>query len=115
MASPIYKICPRALWVEAERQGLFPGSPADQADGYIHFSTAEQLAATADKYFHGQSDLVLVAIDAEALGEALKWEPARGGGLFPHLYGPLPVAAVLSVKPLEPGPDGRQVIPPIEP
>lgn len=114
MATPIYKICPRALWEEAEREGLFPGSPADRADGYIHLSTAEQVAETAAKHFRGQADLVLVAVDGEALGEALKWEPARAGALFPHLHGPLPVAAALWVKPLETGPDGVPVLPRLE-
>lgn len=111
MATPIYKICPRALWQEAERDGLFSGSAADRADGYIHFSGAEQVAETAARHFRGQDDLVLVAVDAEALGEALRWEPARGGALFPHLYRPLPVAAALWVKTLELGPDGTPVLP----
>lgn len=111
MATPIYKICSRALWEEAERDGLFPGSPADQADGYIHLSTAEQVTETAAKHFRGEPDLVLVAVDAEALGEALKWEPARGGALFPHLHGPLPVAAALWVKPLGTAPDGGHHLP----
>ncbi|HEX2256678.1 MAG TPA: DUF952 domain-containing protein [Afifellaceae bacterium] len=115
MATPIYKICPRALWQEAERDGLFPGSPADEADGYIHLSTAEQVGDTAAKHFRGQDDLVLVAVDAEALGEALRWEPARGGALFPHLYGPLPVAATLWAKPLETGPEGGPVVPRLDP
>lgn len=114
MATPIYKICPRALWADAERDGLFPGSPADQADGYIHLSTAGQVAATADKHFRGQPDLMLVAVDADALGEALTWEPARGGDLFPHLYGPLPIAAVLWAKPLALGPDGRHIVPSLD-
>jgi uncharacterized protein (DUF952 family) len=107
MAEPIYKICPRALWREAERQGRFDGSPADRADGYIHFSTADQLAETADRHFRGQRGLVLVAVDAAALGPALRWEEAREGALFPHLYGPLPLSAVLWVRPLPLGPDGR--------
>jgi uncharacterized protein (DUF952 family) len=114
MATPIFKICPRALWEDAERDGLFPGSPADQADGYIHLSTAEQVAETAAKHFRGQAGLVLVAVDVVALGEVLKWEPSRGGALFPHLYGPLPVAAALWVKPLETGPDGVPILPRLE-
>ena len=111
MAMPIYKICPRALWAEAELDGLFPGSPADQADGYIHFSTAGQVASTAEKHFRGEPDLLLVAVDPGALGDALRWEPARDGDLFPHLYGPLPMAAVLWTRPLELAPDGLHISP----
>jgi uncharacterized protein (DUF952 family) len=107
----IYKICPAALWRVAEREGVFGGAPVDLADGYIHFSTAEQVAETAAKHFAGQDDLVLVAVDAALLGDALKWEPSRGGALFPHLYAPLGLAAVHWVKPLPLRPDGRHVLP----
>jgi len=107
----IYKICPRVLWHEAERDGVFRGAPVDQADGYIHFSTAEQVRETAAKHFSGASDLLLVAVEAMALGAALKWEPSRGGALFPHLYGELPVSGVHWVKPLPLGPDGRHEFP----
>ncbi len=107
----IYKICPRRLWQEAERAGTFGGAPVDRADGYIHFSTAEQVAETAAKHFAGATDLVLVAVEAASLGTALRWEPARGGTLFPHLYGELPVAGVRWVKPLPLGPDGRHRFP----
>jgi len=103
----IYKICPRPLWQEAERDGVFRGAPVDRADGYIHFSTAEQVRETAAKHFAGQADLVLVAVEAEALGAALRWEPSRGGALFPHLYGELSLREVIWVKPLALGPDGR--------
>ena len=103
----IYKICDAALWRAAERAGEFTGAPVDTADGYIHFSTAAQVRETAAKYFEGVSDLVLAAIDADALGSALRYEPARGGALFPHLYGVLPMSAVLWVKPLPPGPGGH--------
>jgi uncharacterized protein (DUF952 family) len=82
----IYKICPASLWREAERDGAFRGSDADRRDGFIHFSTAEQLAETAKKHFAGQNDLLLVHVDAAQLGGALKWEPSRGRALFPHLY-----------------------------
>ena len=85
----IYKICTAAEWREAERAGAYRGSAVDRRDGFIHFSTAEQAAETAAKWFAGQRDLVLVAVDAEALGDRLKWEPSRGGALFPHLYGEL--------------------------
>src|ERR1700719_679789 len=103
----IYKICPRALWAEAERAGAFGGAPLDRADGYIHFSTAEQVRETAAKHSAGQADLILVAVDATALGPALKWEPSRGGALFPHLYGTLSLDAVRWVEELPLGRDGH--------
>ena len=109
----IYKICPRPLWQEAERHGVFRGAPVDRADGYIHFSTAEQVRETAAKHFAGQLDLVLVAVEADALGPALKWEPSRGGALFPHLYGDLPLGHVRSVEPLPLGSDGVHQFPPL--
>jgi uncharacterized protein (DUF952 family) len=110
----LYKICPAALWREAEIAGVFRGSEVDIHDGFIHFSTAEQAAETAAKHFAGQSDLVLVGVDAAKLGAALKWEPARGGALFPHLYGELDPAAVASVVSLPLGPDGRHTFPPLK-
>lgn len=96
----IYKICPRELWRRAEAAGVFNGAAIDLTDGYIHFSTAEQVRETAARHFAGQDDLLLVAVDTEALGETLKYEPSRGGALFPHLYAPLGLAAVRWVKPL---------------
>jgi uncharacterized protein (DUF952 family) len=107
----IYKICDVAAWQAAERAGEFAGAAVDLADGYIHFSAADQVAETAAKHFAGEHDLVLVAVDAQALGPALKWEPSRGGALFPHLYGTLPLTAVRWVKPLPVDPDGRPVFP----
>jgi len=107
----IYKICGQAAWREAEAGGAFRGSEADARDGFIHFSTAEQAAETAAKWFAGQSDLVLVAVDADALGDKLKWEPSRGGALFPHLYGPLDLKAVLRVDRLPLDASGRHVFP----
>lgn len=107
----IYKICPAALWRQAERAGHFDGAPVDIADGFIHFSDAGQVAETARRHFAGQRDLVLVAVDGEALGAALKWEASRGGALFPHLYGTLDVSLVKSVVPLPLGPDGTHVFP----
>ncbi len=107
MASTIYKICDAALWRSAEQAGAFHGAPIDAADGYIHFSTAAQVRETAAKYFAGLADLVLVAVDGDALGASLRYEPARGGALFPHLYGVLPTSAVLWVKPLPFGPGGH--------
>ena len=89
----IYKILPASLWTEAQRAGVFRGAAIDLTDGYIHFSTAEQAAETAAKHFAGQTDLMLLHVDADALGDALKWEPSRGGALFPHLYAELDVEA----------------------
>ena len=89
----IYKVCAEALWRDAIRAGAFKGAPVDLADGYIHFSTQEQLAETLRRHFGGQTGLVLIEVDATRLGEKLKWEPSRGGALFPHLYDDLPAAA----------------------
>jgi uncharacterized protein (DUF952 family) len=107
----IYKICRAAEWEEAERSGAFEGSDVDRRDGFIHFSTAEQVAETAAKYYSNIDDLKLVAVGADTLAPALKWEPARGGDLFPHLYGKLPMAAVLWVRPLPLDAAGRHVFP----
>ena len=107
----VYKICPRALWQEAAKQGLFRGAGIDVADGFIHFSTAAQVKETARRHFAGQADLVLVAVDAAALGKGLRYEPSRGGDLFPHLYDALPLAAVRWVKPLPIGADGGHAFP----
>jgi uncharacterized protein (DUF952 family) len=108
----IYKICGASQWAEAERAGEFRGSGIDLADGYIHFSTAGQVAETAAKHFARMPDLVLVAVAAEAVSGALKWEPSRGGALFPHLYGALPMTAVRWAKPLLLDADGTHVFPP---
>jgi len=108
----IYKICEAARWAEAERAGEFRGSAVDVADGYIHFSTAGQVAETAAKHFARMPDLVLVAVAAEGLSGALKWEPSRGGALFPHLYGALPMTAVRWAKPLPLDAGGRHTLPP---
>jgi uncharacterized protein (DUF952 family) len=105
----VYKIVATEEWTEAEAAGVFAGAPVDRADGFIHFSTAEQAPETAAKWFAGRSDLSLAAIDAEALGKALRWEPSRGGALFPHLYTPLPMSAVVWSRPLPLGSDGRHV------
>jgi uncharacterized protein (DUF952 family) len=107
VSSTIYKICPAALWRAAEQAGVFPGSEVDRRDGFIHFSTAGQVAETAARHFAGERDLLLVAVDTAALGDRLKWEPSRGGALFPHLYGPLDLAAVRHVDPLPLGPNGH--------
>ncbi|TIW01527.1 MAG: DUF952 domain-containing protein, partial [Mesorhizobium sp.] len=93
MSQIIYKIAPEALWREAEKNGRLTGAPIDIADGFIHFSTAAQVRETAAKHFAGQTGLLLVAIDGEKLGNALKYEVSRGGALFPHLYAPLDLDA----------------------
>jgi uncharacterized protein (DUF952 family) len=111
MSALIYKICPETLWREAEADGRFDGAPVDHADGYIHFSTAEQVRETAARYFAGEDGLLLVAVDAEALGEALRWEPSRGGALFPHLYAPLDLKEVRKVETLKLNTDGSHTFP----
>ncbi len=109
---PIYHMCRLTEWQAAEAGGFYPGSSQDAAGGFIHFSTAAQVAASAAKHRPGQAGLVLLAVDPVPLGEALKWEQARDGDLFPHLYGPLPVTAVIRADDLPLGPDGRHVFPP---
>jgi uncharacterized protein (DUF952 family) len=111
----IYKICGRAQWQSAEGEGEFRGSAADERDGFIHFSTAAQLPETAAKHFARQTGLILVAVDAEALRGRLKWEPSRGGELFPHLYAPMPLSAVRWVRPLPDEVDGRRPIAELDP
>jgi len=107
----IYKILPRAEWTAAVAAGRFDGSAVDLDDGYIHFSTGGQAAETARKYFLGQRDLVVLEVEGDVLGEALKWEPSRGGDLFPHLYGPLAVGDVLAVREAPLRPDGVPRVP----
>ncbi|RWM18793.1 MAG: DUF952 domain-containing protein [Mesorhizobium sp.] len=114
MSQIIYKIVPEPLWREAERNGRFTGAPIDVADGFIHFSTAGQAKETAAKHFAGQTGLLLVAIDDAKLGDALKYEVSRGGALFPHLYGPLELKAVVWVQPLPLGTDGLHQFPTLE-
>lgn len=110
----IYKIAPEALWRAAEAAGRFEGAPIDLADGFIHFSTAAQVRETAAKHFAGQSDLLLITLDATALGDALRWEPSRGGALFPHLYRAFDVAEAASVVPLPLGANGAHQFPALD-
>lgn len=111
----IYHMCRREEWEAARASGSHPGSSQDAADGFIHFSTAAQVEESAARHRAGQDGLVLVAADASLLGPALKWEPSRRGQPFPHLHGPLPVAAVRWVRdlPLDPA-TGRHLFPPLE-
>lgn len=110
----IYKICAESLWRDAEATGRFDGAPIDTRDGYLHFSTFQQVRETAARHFRAQADLLLIAIDAEKLGDRLRYEPSRGGDLFPHLYAPLPLSAVRWVKPLPLGTDGHHDFPDLE-
>lgn len=109
--APIYKLLRAEEWAAFQAAGLFAGAPVDKKDGYIHFSTAAQVKETAAKHFAGADGLVLAEVDPRKLGAALKWEPSRGGQLFPHLYSPMPLTAVLRTWPLALGPDGRHVFP----
>jgi uncharacterized protein (DUF952 family) len=102
----IYKILSRAEWEAARTAGRFQGSAVDLADGFIHFSTAVQAQETARRHFAGQADLVTLEVEADELGPALKWEPSRGGDLFPHLYGPLETGLVRRVADAPLGADG---------
>ncbi|MEV4757147.1 DUF952 domain-containing protein [Micromonospora sp. NPDC049559] len=96
----IYKLLPAAEWAEAESRGRYDGSAVDRRDGFVHLSGRDQVVETAARHFADQRDLTLLAVAAERLGPALRWEMSRGGARFPHLYGPLPVDAVVAVSPL---------------
>lgn len=111
MASPIYHICRAEEWQAAQATGSYPGSSQDKADGFMHFSGAAQIVESAAKHRAGQTGLLLLAVDPDNLGADLKWEPSRGGQLFPHLYGALAVSAVTSVHELPLGADGLHVFP----
>lgn len=111
MDNTIYKIVPATLWQEAVEKTVFEGAPVDLADGFIHFSTATQVKETAARHFAGQDGLLLIAVDGDMLGEALVYEPSRGGALFPHLYGTLSPQAVLWQRPLPLGADGAHIFP----
>lgn len=106
MTDPIYKIVASDEWAAAKSAGRLEGTAVDLADGYIHFSTAEQLAETLDKHYRGRTGLVVARVDPELIAAELRWEPSRGGALFPHLYAPLPMAAVSAEFLLDAGPDG---------
>jgi len=106
MTEIAYKLVDREEWELARLDGAYAGSAVDLADGYIHMSTATQLAQTARKHYAGRGDLLLVAVDLTVLGEALKWEASRGGALFPHLFAPLPVSAAREERGLSVDADG---------
>jgi uncharacterized protein (DUF952 family) len=106
-----YKVLTFQQFAALEQDGTFAGAPVDLADGYIHLSTADQLAGTVARHFAGQADLEIVAVDLDALGETVKWEKSRDGALFPHIYGPLTLDVVLDYGPLEYLPDGSIRLP----
>jgi len=114
MTRTVYKILAAADWAEAQARGRYEGSAVDRRDGYIHFSTAAQVAETARRHFAEQDGLLLLAVDADALGAALRWEPSRGGDLFPHLYAPLAASAVRWTAPI-PWVGERHRLPELEP
>lgn len=109
--SRIYKILPAADWAAAQSAGRYLGSAVDAKDGFIHFSTAAQATQTARRHFAGQDGLLVLEVEADELGEALKWEPSRGGDLFPHLYAPLDAALVRHVARAPLGPNGVPQLP----
>ena len=109
--SLIYKISNKKDWEKTNKDSVFNGSEVDQRDGFIHFSTKEQLQETLEKHFQGQTDLLLIAVASEQLGQNLKWETAREGALFPHLYTPLPKKHIVWEKPIEDMDDGTHRLP----
>lgn len=110
-AAVAYKVLTAEQMAELEADGTFAGAPVDVADGFVHLSTSAQLAETIDKHFAGQEDLHIAAVDLEALGEAVRWEPSRGGALFPHVYAALPLSAVIAYGPLQRHDDGSIKLP----
>ena len=112
MTARVYKIARRGEWDDAEKIGIFTGSPDDKRDGYIHLSSAGQVRSTCDKWFAGQDNLLLVILEADRLGASLKWEASRNGESFPHLYADLLLSAVHSIVPIRRGTDGRPIFPP---
>ena len=115
MTRIIYHMCPAETWREAVRAGVYHGTADDRRDGFMHFSTAEQVAESARRHRAGQTGLVLIAVESDRLAARLKWEKSRGDALFPHLYGPLDTAEAASVHPLPLGADGEHIFPPLDP
>lgn len=109
--STAYKVLTSEQMEVLLRDGVFAGAPIDLADGYIHLSAADQVTETVDKHFAGQTGLLVAAVDLAALGDAVKWEPSRGGQLFPHIYAALPLSAVTAYVPLARGSDGAVLLP----
>jgi beta-hydroxylase len=102
-AARAFKILTAEQWAAWQSSGHFAGAPIDLSDGFIHLSAADQVAGTLEKHFAGQSGLILAEIELVRLGDAVKWEPSRGGALFPHVYAPIPLSAVLSARPMNAG------------
>ena len=111
----IYNICSASAWREAERRGVYRGSADDLRDGFIHFSTAAQVAETLRRHFFGRTGLFLVEVDADVLDDTLRWEPSRDGELFPHLYGDLDLGAVVGVRDIHARSDGAHDLPELTP
>jgi uncharacterized protein (DUF952 family) len=111
MSYPIFHMCRAEEWQAAKETGQYSGSAQDHADGFIHFSTANQIVESAAKHRTGQSGLLLLTADPEDLDDSLKWEESRGGALFPHFYGPLPTESVSRVDDLPLGDDGLHIFP----
>lgn len=109
--SVVYKILSRDELDAFKLTGAFTGAGADSQDGFIHLSSASQVAGTVERYFHGRSDILILAVDTSGFGPSLRWEASRGGALFPHLYGVLPYEAVLAAGPVEYLEDGRLKLP----
>lgn len=107
----IYKVSSAEIFAQSETAGHFVGMPVDLADGYLHFSTAPQLGETLRRYFAGQAGLALFSVAAAPLGDALKWEVSRGGDLFPHLYGALPMSAIIDKAEIAVTADGAVTLP----
>ena len=110
----IYHLARKHAWSAARGDSIYRGTAEDRIDGFIHFSTGSQVAQSAARHRAGEADLILVACDAEKLDGIVRWEPSRGGELFPHLYGDLPLAAVLSAVPLPLGKDAKHVFPDLD-
>ena len=107
----IFRLVTRQEWQEAVRSGAYQGAPHDHADGFIHFSSAAQVEETAHLHYRDQDDVMVLTVDAERLNGAVEWEPSRGGELFPHLYGTVPVEAVLAAEPLDRDREGGFIFP----
>src|SRR5271163_1533967 len=113
MTQIIYHMCPGGAWEEAVATGRYDGTADDRRDGFLHFSTADQIAESARRHRAGRAGLVLIAVEPTRLGDRLKWEPSRGGALFPHLYGPLYPSEAANAESLPLGPDGNHLFPPL--
>ncbi len=110
----IYHLADKDCWIEQAEEGAYKGRPEDLGDGFLHFSNAQQIVKSAAVHKAGQPNLVLLAVDDEMLGDELKWEESRGGALFPHIYGEVPMDAVINAHPLSLDDEGLHIFPPFE-